>query len=102
MTENTNKNFMKKLILLLTIITAVAFASQWTDLINPDNPVVLSNTWHKAYFYQGVKIETNAVVDLALYLTREKINANIQVLNKDINNGKLSYTTNGLVPVKNF
>ena len=91
-----------KTILIILMCVGCCFAGVWEDITSADNPITLSNTWSKTYVIYNKSIATNKTLNLGRYFSREQINEIIHQLYKDINSGKLSYTTNGLVPVANF
>ena len=92
----------KTLVILITTVCFTCFATVWSDITDPTLPLTLSNTWSKTYVFCGRNITTNKTLNLGKYFSREQINSKIHILYKDINSGKLSYSTNGLVPIANF
>ncbi len=93
---------MRKLIFATLIIAYIGHATVWDDIINPDLALTISNTFEASVPWAGYEIRTNAVLDLGSVMSRESINHNVFTLYDLIMRGKFSYTTNGLIPVKNF
>ncbi len=98
--------FVMRILMIITsviiIISSVLIASVWTDITNPDCALVLSNVWESSVYVVGKEIKTNNALDLSTIMTREDINRNIWFIYTNILNGKLTYNTNGCVPVRSF
>ena len=102
--ENIMKNRMIACIIasVIVVLCTLCFGDLWSDLINPNMPLTLSNTFEASVSVVGITIQTNQAVDMGLVVTREEINRNVWQIYSNIIMGKLSYTTNGNVPVANF
>ncbi len=92
----------KTLLIIATIATWSCYASVWSDIISPDHGITISNTFETTVAFAGFTIATNSTLDLGSVMSRESINHNIFTLYDLIMRDKLSYTTSGLIPVRNF